>query len=315
MNAVTKILFLVAPILLSGCLPSNKKSSETGSTSPTQTTTTTSSSDTSASSDTEPEIIDNSKIDSISLNKRELEVQVGKTSNSLIVNYVFNIPESEVTDELKAVNWSIKDSNIASIDQYGRVTGKASGKTTVTCTSVEGAKKAYATIYVYPSGGSVTKKWLRLDNDNDLAPGDQLLFACPEKSKLATTETTGMYLHSTSATFSGNEVSNIGVAAPFVLGEDYKGRGGFTLEVPEREEGTYLGTSNTGKVSFYDSPKTTSVLWDVDYDNDQHCWDIRSHTNIDGWFMYNSSQDKFTTYQSNVQIDMFTVTLYRLTRV
>lgn len=36
---------------------------------------------------------------------------------------------------------------------------------------------------------------------------------------------------------------------------------------------------------------------------------------IDGWFMYNANHQKFTTYESNVQIDMFLITLYKLTRI
>ena len=314
------ITLLLVFFCLSGCLPSSKKTTTSdnpsGGSNPSTNTDMITDEDNSTDTDTmDPDEEDTSKIDSISLNVREIEVEVGKRSATPLVNYVFNIPEEEVTLELKTVTWKISDTNIATVDEYGRVTGKASGKTTLTCTSVEGKKKAYATVFVYPSGGSVTKRWIKLSSNVALYPGDQLLFACPERQKLATTETTGMYLHSTSATFEGLEVSNIANAAQFILGEDYKGRGGYTLEVPEREDGTYLATTNTGKVSFYDTAKASATLWDIEYDTAQSCWDIRSHTNVDGWFMYNANQDKFTTYQSNVQVDMFTVTLYRLTRV
>lgn len=315
MKKISILFILLIPTLLSGCLPSKNKTTDSTNTS-TNTSSTSSSTDTSDDPiiPIDPEEEDTSKIDSISLSVRDLEVQVGKRSDSITVKYVFNIPESEVTLELKEVRWKISDTNIASVDDYGRVTGNASGTTTLTCTSVEGNKKAYANIIVYPNGASIVKKWVKV-SANVLNVGDELLFACPEKQKLATIDDTNMYLHSTSATFEGIEVSNIGNAAQFILGEDYKNRGGYTLEVPEREDGTYLATTNTGKVSFYDTAKSSATLWDIEYDTTQNCWDIRSHTTVDGWFMYNSSQDKFTTYESNVQIDMFTVSIYRLTRM
>lgn len=319
-KSISKVFILLLSFVLTSCLPSINKTTTTNnptsSDNPSTSTDSSTSEDNSTDTDTmDPDEEDTSKIDSISLSVREIEVEVGKRSATPIVNYVFNIPEEEVTLELKTVTWKISDTDIASVDEYGRVTGKASGKTTLTCTSVEGKKKAYATVFVYPSGGSITKRWIKLSSNVALYPGDQLLFACPERNRLATTDATGMFLHSTSATFEGLEVSNIGSAAQFILGEDYKGRGGYTLEVPEREDGTYLAATNTGKVSFYDTAKSSATLWDIEYDTSQSCWDIRSHTNVDGWFMYNASQDKFTTYQSNVQVDMFTVTLYRLTRV
>ncbi len=317
MKKISKLLILLIPTLLTGCLPTKNKTTDSTNTSTNSSSISPSTSDTTGDSDepiipVDPEEEDTSKIDSISLNIKELEIQVGKRSDSVIVKYVFNIPESEVTLELKEVRWQISDTNIATVDDYGRVTGNASGTTTLTCTSVEGNKKAYAKIIVYPNGASIVKKWVKVTG-NVLSVGDELLFACPEKQKLATTNDTNMYLHSVNASFEGLEVSNIGDAAQFILGEDYKNRGGYTLEVPEREDGTYLATTNTGKVSFYDTAKSSAALWDINFDTAQNCWDIRSHTTVDGWFMYNSKEDKFTTYQSNVQIDMFTVSIYRLT--
>ena len=86
------------------------------------------------------------------------------------------------------------------------------------------------------------------------------------------------------------------------------------LEVPEREDGKYLACTNEKKVSFFDTPKATSNLWEISYNNEQSCWDMRSATTIDGWMMYNRDLDRFAPYQSNETEFMVVMTLYRLTR-
>ena len=322
MKNVVKLILLTSSLILGSCFPSNNQGSggdQSTSIGPSGSSTTGTTDTSGTPSSTSEEEPDNSRLEAIYLNKREFEVQESKRYDDLIVSkYVWNIPESEVTPELKDVTWSISDTNIATIDQYGRVTGKNSGKTTVICTSVEGSRKAYATVFVYPSGGSVTKKWKKISSNSDLSVGDQLIFACPEKGMVATEECTGMYLHSASATFSSDktEITNISSAAKFVFGDDYKGRGGYTFEIPEREDGTYLATTKEKKVSFYDTPKVSAVLWDVSYDTDVGAWDIRSHSpNVDGWFMYNVDQSCFSTYTSNPTAYMFYMSLYKLTRV
>lgn len=319
MNRLLRLLLIVAPFTLSGCLP-NSNSSGSGLGPDDTTNTSDIGGDSNTDTDTDDgredptDVEDNSNIASITLNPRELEVQVGKTSDSVTVK--FHLKDESAPYE-NTVKWSIDNTNIASVDQYGRVTGKASGTASLKCITDDGGKVGYTKVYVYPAGGSVTKAWKRIESDSDLAPGDQLLFADPTSSKLATTDCTGMYLHTVSATFSSDKstVSGISVAAQFILGEDYKDRGGYTLEVPEREDGTYLATTHTGKVSFYKSVNSSATLWDIAYDTSEHCWDIRSHTTVDGWFMYNADRDLFTTYESNETTLMRVVSLYRLTRV
>ena len=141
MKSLKNLILLVAP-LLSGCIVPNQNPTES-----TNTNTTNSPSEASLTSTSE--YIDTSKIDSISLSEHNIEIKVGKRSNTPIVNFTYNVPESEITIDDKQVSWEIKDKNIASVDEYGRVTGIAYGKTLLTCTSLEGNRKAYATIYVY----------------------------------------------------------------------------------------------------------------------------------------------------------------------
>ena len=134
---------------------SSKSSSE--STSPTSSLSTSNSNNTSATTSTQnsssntststseepPE--DDCDIISISLNKKEMDVIQGKRSDSLIVSYNLKDPSSEVD---KSVEWSSSDPTIASIDEYGRVTGNKIGQTVVSATTVVGSRRASCVIYV-----------------------------------------------------------------------------------------------------------------------------------------------------------------------
>jgi len=321
MKYIIKPLIIMLPLALSSCLPTGKDKTSSGDTSLNPSVSQVSGSNQSASisnssgdiSSSSIDPTDDSKIESISLDVTSIEIEVGKTSHTPIVNFVFNVPEEEVD---KTVYWSLSNESIGTVDQYGRITAKASGKSTLICTTKEGGKKAFANVYTYPQGGSLTKKWKRIVDDLDLAPGDELIIACPQYDVAAGEDCSGMYLHPENVSYSSDksEITNPGDAAQFILGDDYKGRDGYTLQVPEREDGTYLATTNTSKVSFFDSAKASSNLWDISYDKVENCWDIRSATNIDGWFMYNVSDHKFTTYKSNeVEYAMYVVSLYRLT--
>lgn len=307
MKSLKNLILLVAP-LLSGCIVPNQNPTES-------TNTNTTSSPSEASLTSTSEYIDSSKIDSISLSEHNIEIKVGKRSNTPIVNFTYNVPESEITIDDKQVSWEIKDKSIASVDEYGRVTGIAYGKTLLTCTSLEGNRKAYATIYVYDDSHPISKKWKKITNTNDLEIGSELIIADPQTNKAATEDDTGMYLHSCNVSFnsSGTELINFEGAAQFVLGDDYRGRNGYTLEAFDRDDGSYLATTHTEKISFYDTPKVSAVLWDIFYDLTENCWDIRSATNVDGWLMYNVLADRFTTYTSNEQTGkMHVVSLYKL---
>ena len=314
MKSTKYLLLLVAP-LLSGCIGSNQNQTEQSNTStsqkePSTTTQTSQSSQTSTSGE-----IDTSKIDSISLSDHNIEIKAGKRSDAPLVYFKYNVPESEITDKDKEVSWEISDKSLASVDEYGRVTGISYGKTILTCTSKEGKRRAYATVYVYDNDHPISKKWKKISDTSDLEIGSELIIADPQTNKAANENDTGMYLHSCDVTSSsdGSELINFGDAARFVLGEDYRGRNGYTLEAYGRKDGSYLATTHTEKISFYDTPKVSAVLWDIFYDKTENCWDIRSATIVDGWLMYNVLADRFTTYTSNEQTGkMHVVSLYKL---
>lgn len=250
---------------------------------------------------------DTSRIDYITLDKKELELTVGQRASSLIVTFYTKIPDDDYNNE---VIFTSEDETIATIDQYGRVTGQKIGKTIVKCTTVEGQRHASCVVYVVSSHDAVTKKWLKVTHQSELSAGDILVMGCPEENVVATSENTGMYLHPVSSTFSasGDEITSLpSEATQFMLDGELDN---WTLE---NEEGKYLATTHTGKVTFI--YKTGNVHWYIDYDNEWNCCDMRSTSTIDGWFMYNAKNPRFTTYESSTQIDMFVITLYKLTRI
>lgn len=310
MKLFPKIALALIPLVLSSCLP-NKKTTDSTSVSPSGTTSTPTS-DTGGSNPTsEEEYIpeeDLSKFESISLDKRELELKVNKTY-SLVVTFNPKAGET-ITDDDKQVTWSTSSSSIAQVSQYGVVTAKSAGQALITCTTLDGYRRATCTVYVYNSEADYRKEWHKVTSTSDLTPGDLLVIACPQKGKTATRENTGMYLHPTDSTFSSDysQITSLGA-----LTEKFVYDGTPDNCTFENEEGNYLATTHTGKVTFI--YKTGNIHWDIDYDNEWHVCDMQSTSAIDGWFMYNSAQQKFTTYESNEQVDMFVITLYKQVRI
>ena len=100
----------------------------------------------------------------------------------------------------------------------------------------------------------------------------------------------------------------------FKVLDDKKGRDGLVLEVPDREGNKFLGTSNTSNVNYYASNNTTQTLWDITWDSSISSWDMRasSVTTVDGWMMYNSEHQKFTTYENGVSEVLHLVDIYRM---
>ena len=309
MKIINKVFFLLVPVVLSSCLPF-KKTSETTTTDTTSTSDNSDFSSTDSIDDTSEDEVeeDLSKFESISLDKRELELKINKTYG-LAVNYTPKEGQT-ITDEDKEVVWSTSSEAIATVSQYGVVTAKSVGQALITCTTKDGYRRATCTVYVYSSEANFTKEWQKVTSVNQLNPGDLLVIACPQKSKTATSENTGMYLHPTDSTFSssGDKITNLSsLTEKFV----YDGTpNNCTLE---NEDGMYLATTHTGKVTFI--YKTGNIHWDIDYDNEWNVCDMQSNSAIDGWFMYNSAQEKFTTYESNEQVDMFVITLYKQVRI
>lgn len=312
MKRITKSLLILLPLILGSCLPNKDKTSSSITSTSTSTDVPSSSeqtgqSDTDTSEDDpdEPEI-DKSKFEKITLSDHEVDLKVGK-SLSLFVNY-FPKEGEVISDEDKEVSWTTSASSIASVSQYGVVKALNNGKALITCTTKDGYRRATCIVYVYTNESEITKEWQKVTSEESLEAGDLIVIACPQENKTATKENTGMYLHSTSSTFSssGDKITTLGSESEQFVLDGNKDNWTF-----ENADGDYLATTHVGKVTFIH--KTGNIHWQIDYSNG-YC-DLRSSSSIDGWFMYNAQHDKFTTYESNEQFDMFVVTLYKQVRI
>ena len=255
------------------------------------------------------------KIEGIFLTDPCIEAKIGKRTGTPLFDIIFaDGYGSESVDY--TLSWSLEDPTLGEVDQYGRITGIKKGKTRLLCETDVDHRTASTTVYIYESESDFEKSWKRMGSDDVLEAGDQIIIASPNHNKAANTDDTGMKLHSASIILSSDksEITNVGEAARFVVGTDYKGRDGYNLEVPEREGGKYLACTNEKKISFFDTPKASSNLWEITYDSEQGVWDMRSATTIDGWMMYNVDLDRFAPYENNETEHMVVISLYRLTR-
>lgn len=243
-----------------------------------------------------------------------IKVKKESTSDTPLVDIYFaegyDWDSADVTLE-----WSVGDETIASVDFAGRITGLKKGKTTLTLRIDICNTFSTIPVFVYENESDIQKSWKKIGEGDEINEKDTLIIACPQEGKAATDDDAGHKLGSCDVTFNANksEITNAGSAAQFFVYSDYKGRGGLTFELPEREGGSFLGATNTANVSFFDTPKSDQTVWDVEFDSSQGVWDMRPSTNVDGWMMYNKDLGKFANYQSNETAFMFVITLYRLT--
>ncbi len=267
--------------------------------------------------ETEPddslEPINDGAIEGFILQDEFLKVKKNDTSDTPLVDIYY--ADGYDWDSAEAtLKWSVGDPTIASVDQYGRVKGLKKGQTTLTLEIDICKTKSSIPVYVYENESDFVASWKRLGSSDEIGEKDTLIIACPQEGKAATDDSTGHKLGSCNVTFNADksEITNVGDAAQFYVYSDYKGRGGYTFEIPGRADGSFLAATNTANVSFFDTPKSNQTVWDVEFDNSQGVWDMRPSTNVDGWMMYNKDLQKFANYQSNETDFMFVMTLYRL---
>ena len=260
-----------------------------------------------------PQEIDDDRFEGFSIRDTEIIVNVEAQSGYPTAEVVYKEGYSylDITS-----HWTIADTTIATVDDVtGRVTGVKKGITRLFF-SIEGCDyKCSIPVYVINSQSDIVKTWKRMGSTDRIEEKDTIIIACPEKGKAATDDATGHKLHSTSVDFSGDKetITNPGLAAQFYVYSDYKGRDGYTFEIPEREDGSFLACTNTSNVSFFDTNKSSQTVWSVSYDSSNGVWDMRpGATLVDGWMMYNSDIDQFATYQSNQTEFLFVVSLYKL---
>ena len=259
-------------------------------------------------SDVDPED-EQSLIQSISLDRSELEVLVGQKSDSLIVNYnPTGLPLEE-----REVIWSSSDISVASVDEYGRVTGHKVGDIVITCTTVKGHRTARCLVYVVNSHSDVTKTWKKVNSRSELHDKDIVVIASPERNVTATSENTGMYLHPVESIFSSDKttITSLGSGTEeFMLGKDDNAPYEEALTM-ESMDGRYLVCTNEKKVTFVNNKG--NKYWMFTFESDGLY--VESTSNIYGQLMYDERKGGFSLYDSSPQVDMFLISLYKLTLV
>ena len=124
------------------------------------------------------------KVESVSLNKTSIEIEVGKTEQ-----LTATISPDNATD--KSVTWTSDKTNIATVSTSGVVSAKAKGTATITVTTKDGNKTATCQVTVKPSTTPIVAvTGVSLDKASaTLEVGDQLQLNATVKPADATNKT------------------------------------------------------------------------------------------------------------------------------
>lgn len=245
----------------------------------------------------------------ITLNKAELDLVTGKYEYLTV-----NFPEGYSYDP-EGGRWESSDPTIATVSQYGKVTGVASGVAKISYIDSNNRRSSFCKAYIHTSSETIEKKWLKVEDVDTIAAGDIIAFGCPSFGVTASINKKSGYLLPSSSSFSSNgkEMTSLGAdTAEFYVGEGKEGS--FTLE---NQDGYYLAgkstTAGTG-LSFVKSKGQIDWIFErpEGFDND-YCvnYDIAD----DYWLMFNkinASDIRFNLYDSNETALMKMPFIYRL---
>ena len=246
---------------------------------------------------------DDCPIQSVSMTNSEIYLNVG-AHEYLTVEFV---PDNLDVDTKQGV-WTIEDSSIATISQYGKVTGVKKGETNL------GHRRARCHIYIVNSQSDVTKEWKKVTDMDSIKEGDTLCFGCPELGVVASLEKVSGYLKTVSATFSGDKITNL----PSSAGTYYVGEGEGEALTLENQEGNYLAgkyTEQGGGLVFVHSKG--QINWVFEHVNEtglDYCVNYDIATDL--WLMFNKINNtdiRFNLYDSNPTSLMIMPTIYRYT--
>ena len=251
----------------------------------------------------EPE---NTTINSISLDKSELDLVVGKGYN-LIVNFD---PE-DLTLEQKGVIWASSDSAVATVSQYGQVKAVKAGDAIISCTTEIDNVVAYCRVYVFNSESDKVTRYERVDDLSTLKAGDIVTIGCPQKGLIATNTFVGAGIVPTTITYS-NDGSYI--TGDMSNADTYLLSGSEDLWQLENKDNKLLAAHNLKNIDLVN--KKGNTRWMFEFNEKHHWLGIMSSSNVPGWLMFNTKANLLTLYETESElIDMFFPTLYRYTIV
>lgn len=272
-----------------------------------------SSSDSSSSSGEEENEEDQSLIDHITLNKNELYLKAGKYEY-LTVNF---FPEIEDVD-LKQGVWASDNEDIATVSQYGKVTGVSKGDAYISFTTNEGHRRARCHVFVVNSESDITKEWQKVNDMDSIKAGDTLIFGSPEFGVVASLDRVSGYLKTVNASFSSNGEELLSFDSG--TGSYYVGPGEGESLTLENQEGNYLAGKNTdrgpGLLFVHDKGQKNWIFEHVDETSLDYC--VNYDIDEDYWLMFNkinSGDIRFNLYNSNPTALMVMPTIFRLTIV
>lgn len=226
-------------------------------------------------------------------------------------NSIYN----DLSEEEQAFEFFSTDESVAEVSSYGKIIPKKAGKTLIRLRTLYKERRAQVTVTIVNSLDDLTYEYQRVEKNeiDSLAAGDVIVFGVSSLGVTATSDVTAGDLHSTSTTFSGNKITNMGEGtAEFVVGGSYNQ---WTLETEVEENGKtkqkYLVAFNLNRVGFVN--KTGNTEWEIGVDPDDNNMYVQSHANVMGWMMYNVDTQRFSLYDSNETQRMKLVEIYRET--
>lgn len=240
---------------------------------------------------------------SVSFPDRVIDIDKSGKTTYLSVNF-----SEELSLDDKEGHFTSSNSNVATVDDYGRLKGVAVGSAVITFSTVKFDAKCSMTVYVHESLDDIVREYIRLDNPDDIKVGDELVFASPNLGVAASVNIQGGYIVPAPLTFSSDK-SKITEMSQYVA-EYYVGPGSdedaFTLE---NQENNYLACKDTtgGRKLVYSDNGKAQINWTVEKPKGYSETYILSYDLADDyWLMFNkvskdSSDIRFNIYDSNEQ--------------
>lgn len=327
-------LLLTLSLLVGGCTSTSKKKNHSSLSETSFDSSSTSSSESSSGSlisaskqtsgesssisSTSIEPVEDGPIASISFKDHYIEAHVETTSPYALINYAYNdgYSDDNVDVSCREVTYELGDTSLASVDQYGRVTGLNEGKTTLTATTKINHLSCTLTVYVLKKGENLKRKLKKIEN-TEIKPGDNIILASAVDGVAAGRDDSGSSLNAAPIELNEEktEITDSGNAAFFNVQEATKGRIGYHLEDPDRDGDRYLASTNINVVHYYASTNSSATLWSFTYSSIHGGWGVRpsDETVTRGWLLYNKSENRFTTTEYEPGETYHIITIFRLT--